>query len=692
MHPRVVSNARRRSSSWATLWLVVACAALSPALGNNDCFAQSNRDSVKVWEFSPYEVALWYSMGPEVALRPAAEARLLSELQHSLKRTFRAAWKIHCRPLASQWTNIVEAQFDAFELADLSRNELVMVVSTNHPQGKSIRTIEAAVESLDSIAVTSSGFERIADQVAGLAVDEDASNPEMIGERLLEKLSVSKDPQSMREQLEGASIPAALVPRSEAKVYGEGTRVLVATLPWQTEQILRANDKILFVKIRKRGDDYVVSARELDCPMQFVGPAFSGTTAHLDFVPRLASSLATRAFSPTARVEDASSTSAKLRHRAGGLIVAPSNPARILPGDVMQPIVRRDDRNGIPTLLQPLPFTFAAITDSDGVRMDANVYTYSGGRGLQGRRNRRTQRILLRVRPATEKTDMRIVVRGTDTAQSGCFVYKKDLINDGFTLLGRTDWRGQFTLPIEPPPALLRASDKRKLLSAKREAAQRAGQPAPTQESTETPAAEDTAASDVSSSKSESEAQPEVSAEFAEASGANPGADPIQLNFPFLQIYVKNGDKILAKLPVVPGLQKLEIAELPDDRRRLKAEAFVRGFREEIIDIIGLRNLWAARIKLELKSEEVEKASKSLMEMRRLPTYNEMADQLELIQQQMLDETKASITLAEKNRIDRMFQTTRDLLQKYLQDNLLRESELAVKQAGGNIEVQDQSS
>ncbi|MFK7734595.1 MAG: hypothetical protein AB8B50_01120 [Pirellulaceae bacterium] len=675
--PRATINPRQWNAARAVRWQPVIYLVLFLAFGNNVSFAQSTSTPVKIWEFSPYEVALWYSIGPEVALSPAAETRLLTELQYSLKRTFRAAWKIQSSPLASQWTNIIEDRFDTFELADLSRNELVMVVSTRHPQGKSIRTIEAAAESLNSIAVTSSGFERISAQVVNSPADSETPSPETIGGQLLEKLSISEDPSSIREQLESASIPAALVPRSEAKQFGDGTRMLVATLPWQTEQILRANDKILFVKIRKQGDDYVLNARELDCPMQYVGPVFGGVTAQLDFVPRLASSLATQAFSPTARVEDASSTTAELRHRAGGLIVTPSNPARIQPGDIMQPIVRRNDRNGVPTLLQPIPFTFATITDSDGVRMDANVYTYSNGPGLQGRRNRRTQRILLRVRPATEETDVRIVVRGTETAQSGCFVYKKDLINDNFTLLGRTDWRGQFTLPVEPPPTLLRAADKRKLLLAKREASQ-------------SRAAEN--GSPIETPSSEPNATAEVSGEITEEVDEQPTAEPVQLNYPFLQIYVKNGDKILAKLPVVPGLQTLEIAELPDDRRRLKSEAFVRGFREEIIDIIGLRNLWAARIKLELQSKEVEKASKSLMEMRKLPTYNEMADQLELIQQQMLDETKTAITLAEKNRIDRMFQTTRDLLQKYLQDNLLRDSELAVKEAGGETGATDQSS
>ena len=47
----------------------------------------------------------------------------------------------------------------------------------------------------------------------------------------------------------------------------------------------------------------------------------------------------------------------ELFYRAGGLIVRPENPAKLSVGDVMQPIVRRDDKNGRPTLLQPLSWT-----------------------------------------------------------------------------------------------------------------------------------------------------------------------------------------------------------------------------------------------------------------------------------------------------------------------------------------------
>jgi hypothetical protein len=132
---------------------------------------------------------------------------------------------------------------------------------------------------------------------------------------------------------------------------------------------------------------------------------------------------------------------------------------------------------------------------------------------------------------------------------------------------------------------------------------------------------------------------------------------------------------------MVPGLKEIETAELPDDARRLRAEAFVRGFQGEVLDLIGLRNLLAAQIKLYLKKDDIEQAQNVLEELRRLRNYNEMAKSLELIQRKMLDETEGPIPLRAKNSIDRMFQTTRDMLQKYMQDDLVDQSEQAVKAA-----------
>ena len=427
--------------------------------------------------------------------------------------------------------------------------------------------------------------------------------------------------------------------------------------------------------MRREGDETVVQVRELDGPLRFLGPAMSGASSNWNYAAHLAAVSISNAFAPVARVEDAESRSAQLRLRAGGLILHRDNPASVVAGDVMQPVVRRDDRNGVPTLLEPLPWTFAAITASDGVKLQANVYTYSGGPGLQGRKNRRTQRLLLKVRPLYEQSNLELVVRHSGQAQAGCFIYSRDMVTDQFELLGRTDWRGQLTIaaPARPTEILPEAVRAQRAIAKRAAAAQALESQVAPSDSPDTTTSENPTPESVATETPPTNS-PSDSPQLVEQEDTS----LIPLRTPLLLLYVKQGDTVLAKLPMVPGLAEVETAELPDDRRRLLAEAFVRGFQGEILDVVGMRSLLAARVKKLMASNRREAATEAVKELRQLKNYTQMADELEAIQRRMLDETEGSIPLAAKSRIDVMFQNTRTMLQKYLQDNLLSDSERAV--------------
>lgn len=647
----------------------------------------SRAQEVKIWEFSPYEVEVWYAFDATVNASAIARQTFVSQLQDELERTFRAAWRVQLSPLADDIANTVVRDFENFSVADLTAAELVLVVSLRNDQTKTVRTFEAALESLSEIHCSLDARLELENAVASLELPDDSPVRELVGKCVVDEGGLS----SLQQKLEEATIGAALLPRVAAAEVSEHVRNLVTPLPWQIDSVLRQRDKLFFLLVGMDGDDIVCKVRELDCPMQYLGPAFQDLTSNWPYASRLASATLVRAFAPVARVEDASAKTASLRLRAGGLILNSQNPAQVHVGDVMQPIVRRDDRNGVPTLLEPLSFTFAAITDSDGVKMNANVYTYSGGPGLQGRKNRRTQRMLLRVRPVVEQTDIRITVRGDGRPQSGCFIYNRDLLTEEFEFLGRTDWRGRFSIPMPKEnggflPEEVRA--KRYLAKKQAEAEAAAAEENATTDSATTDSAgteADATASDEPTDAGTDKppgaaaAEPSVDEPTRQSSSGDP--DILPLNFPLLQLYIKSGDTVLAKLPVVPGLKEIETAELPDDARRLQSEAFVRGFQGEILDLIGLRNLLAARIKLHLKNDKLLEAEQVMEELRRLRNYNELAKELELIQRKMLDEKEGAIPGSAKNKIDRMFQTTRDMLQKYLQDNLVDESERAIANA-----------
>jgi hypothetical protein len=146
---------------------------------------------------------------------------------------------------------------------------------------------------------------------------------------------------------------------------------------------------------------------------------------------------------------------------------------------------------------------------------------------------------------------------------------------------------------------------------------------------------------------------------------------------PLRLLYVKNGGAILAKLPTVPGQEKRSIADLSGDDVRLEAEAFVRGVQNAIIDLVALRDLYAARIRLRLKKGEVDTAQEMLNALRELPTKNTLTEALDSHMQQY----DAAARGAQAAMIEQMFTQTRQMLSKHISPRVIRELESEVATA-----------
>jgi hypothetical protein len=197
---------------------------------------------------------------------------------------------------------------------------------------------------------------------------------------------------------------------------------------------------------------------------------------------------------------------------------------------------------------------------------------------------------------------------------------------------------------------------------------------------------------DVRGSEAEPSAQPkidtpaavpagELTADQLQVDDAEYTAASVPLKQPLVLLYIKSGDTVMARLPVVPGLNAIDIADLPSDTRRLEAEAVLRGFQGEILDLIGKRALLGSRIAKFIGGGKFSEAEESLNELRLLKDYKTMADILDGIQRRALDESKEPVPMAAKSRIDRMTQSTRDMLQKYLENDLAGKLDRDLKKA-----------
>lgn len=141
-------------------------------------------------------------------------------------------------------------------------------------------------------------------------------------------------------------------------------------------------------------------------------------------------------------------------------------------------------------------------------------------------------------------------------------------------------------------------------------------------------------------------------------------------------LYVKNGGAVLARLPLVPGQSDLEVADLFGDDQRLRAEAYIRGTQNSIVDLVAIRQLFAARIRMRLAAGELKEAKELLETLRNEPSYEKIAGDMGRKLLQLKGRNGG-----EQAKIDRMFAQTREMLVKNISPALIRELEEAVMAA-----------
>jgi len=134
-----------------------------------------------------------------------------------------------------------------------------------------------------------------------------------------------------------------------------------------------------------------------------------------------------------------------------------------------------------------------------------------------------------------------------------------------------------------------------------------------------------------------------------------PAANPLRV------LLVKNGSELLARLPLVPGLQPTFTAEIPNDDGRLEAEGFITGLQEELVDLVTRREVLLAQTKSRTKAEKFEEAKRLVEQLQRLPTAAEFSRKLKEQREKI-----RSGDAATGAKIDALFDDTQKLLQKHL--------------------------
>lgn len=466
---------------------------------------------------------------------------------------------------------------------------------------------------------------------------------------------------------------AAIVMKDDFARQTKTTRSIVVKFSDQSDAFLDRHDKIYFAGLKMTSNGPQLQVREFDCPTRRLSSVYSRGIYHpTQLIAAPIAGLIRDSFTPVARIEESSPTTVKMRGRAAGLVTAETHPVLLQEGDVLQAVVRRNDRNGQPSLLETVPWTFIVAHNAQREHVDGFVFTGVRG-GLEGRRNSRTQRLAMLVKPQGAKTDLQVVTQNAkDKPLAATQIFERLPGGDKSEPIGRTDWRGIMRLPNpkEEPIATLRIPIVKPAAETATDSAAPADAAAPANSaaSTDTPTA-DSAAAPASSAPAASDTAAAAPAEAEEE------VKTVKLRVPLMIYYVKNGETLLARLPVVLGLSPVVTAEVPDDSRRLQAEGLLKGLQSEVVDVVASRQVAAARVRMRIDERKLELAKEMLEELRKVKDYDSMARELDDIQKKVLDKDAGVITPVAQMRIEKMFQQTRELLQKYLQNDLVKKVE-----------------
>jgi hypothetical protein len=450
----------------------------TPSVGSqplvDDSGAEVAEDATP-WDYDPYKVLIWYVNDDD----SVDFASLQKQIQAVLDRDFQAVWRVDYAVAPSSVATAAKRGMSSLTYDLITAADPVIAVRRDHPDAVRIRvaknisdyvpkvysTEDRAEEVMrKAIAIGNDDFDGIKEKLEIISGDEFAVR-ELWNETETDALSTENagTDSSNSEGVAGSDsskAEAILVSRGIANTLDPEAKLIVPRISDLVGEIIENYDKVFIVSVVNHRSPTEVEVVEFDTLMRHFGPVAKVKSFNRSFLPRAVALGLTKAFGPMVRIENAGQRSALGLVRAGGLVREKdreSSPAWIRVGDVLEPMTRKNDRNGDPIMIGPLDWAYLHVTELDG-HNDRNVQMdfYSGrGGGLQGRKNKRTFKTALKVRPQLDSTEMRLhLQRDPDFPLIGYELYQKDLESGDMTFVGRTNWNG--LLVVEPSDERLR--------------------------------------------------------------------------------------------------------------------------------------------------------------------------------------------------------------------------------------------
>ncbi|NOY42430.1 MAG: hypothetical protein GXP26_11415 [Planctomycetes bacterium] len=146
-------------------------------------------------------------------------------------------------------------------------------------------------------------------------------------------------------------------------------------------------------------------------------------------------------------------------------------------------------------------------------------------------------------------------------------------------------------------------------------------------------------------------------------------------------LFLRSGNELLAKVPVVPGAKKNLEIPIADDTARLNAQATLTSLREQLIDLVARRNILISRTQGQIEESSFDEARKLLGKLDELPGRAQFAQLISSAQNNRRNHSDEPRIQA---RIEKMFANTRKLLGRFLDSRPVSDLKAKLRSAQNN--------
>ncbi|MFM8171955.1 MAG: hypothetical protein ACKN81_00270, partial [Pirellulaceae bacterium] len=109
-----------------------------------------------VWEYDPYRVTTWVSIDPSIPMSDQVRQDLYREIDQQVDLVFGPTWIQQSTEAPGLLRVRMQRNLESIQYDDLMAGEMVIVVRKDHPEAKTIRTLDAVLEKIDQVAMVDS--------------------------------------------------------------------------------------------------------------------------------------------------------------------------------------------------------------------------------------------------------------------------------------------------------------------------------------------------------------------------------------------------------------------------------------------------------------------------------------------------------------------------------------------------------